>query len=97
MIVKIHKTEDKRLVLAVCDKAILGKKFEELNKQIDLTSDFYKGEEKSDKQTSYLMRNSYMLNLVGEKTIKLALDDGIISKDNVKRICKIPYANVIFG
>jgi len=95
MIVKIHKTENKQIILAVCDTEILGKKFEEGNKQLDLNSDFYKGDEKSDKEVSDLMRNCYTLNLVGEKTIKLALGDGLIVTGNIKKIAKIPYANVI--
>lgn len=97
MIVKIHKTDDKRLVLAVCDNDILGKKFEESNKQLDLTSDFYKGEERTNEETCDLMRNSYMLNLVGKKTIKFALDKKIIDQNNVKNICNIPYSTVVLG
>jgi len=95
MIVKIHKTENKQILVAVCDKELLGKKFEECNKQLDLSSDFYDGDERSDKETSDIMRNSYMLNLVGEKTIKLALEDGLILPENIKKIADIPYANII--
>lgn len=44
MIVKMHKTQDNRIVLAVCDNDLLDKKFEEGKMQLDLTSYFYKGE-----------------------------------------------------
>ena len=44
MIVKIHNNEG-RLILAICDKDILGKKFVEEKKQLDLSSGFYKGEQ----------------------------------------------------
>ena len=46
MIVKKHITQDKRLILAVCDKELLGRCFEESSLQLDLRGEFYNGEEK---------------------------------------------------
>ena len=37
-----HTTPDKRLVLALCDKDILGKKFEDSKRVLDLSSNFFK-------------------------------------------------------
>ncbi len=95
MIVKIHKKESKRMLLVVCDSELVGKKFEENNKQLDLTSDFYKGEEKTNLEICDIMRNSNMINLVGEKAVNLAIKEGIIDSDHVKKISNIPYAQVI--
>ncbi len=95
MIVKIHKVERGKMFLAVCDSELIGKKFEDDNKQLDLTSDFYKGDEKTDQEICDLMRNSYIMNLVGEKTTKLALKEEIIINENIKRIANIPYAQVV--
>ena len=44
MIVKIHKTRDRRKIIAVCDENLIGKRFEEREMQLDLSSDFYNGE-----------------------------------------------------
>ena len=95
MIVKIHKTDDGRLILAVCDSELIGKKFEEGNKQLDLDSDFYKGEEKTEKETADLMRNSYILNIVGEKSVGLAIKEGLANKETINRISQVPYAQII--
>lgn len=95
MIVKVHKTDDGRLVLAVCDTNLLGKKIEEGKAQLDLTSDFYKGDEKDDIEACDLMRNSYLVNLVGEKAIALALKEDIISDGQVKKINGVPYTQAI--
>jgi len=46
MIVKSHSTGDGRKVIAICDDSLLGKKFEEGDKQLDLTSEFYQGQKK---------------------------------------------------
>ena len=48
MLVKVHKNTEGQILLAICDDDLIGKKFEEGNLQLDLSSDFYKGEEKSE-------------------------------------------------
>jgi hypothetical protein len=97
MIVKIHKNNNGQIILAVCDSELLGKKFEEGKKQLDLSSDFYAGEKRSEKDVSGLMRNSYIINLVGKKSTGLAIKDGLITQNNICEICKIPYANCVVG
>jgi hypothetical protein len=90
MIVKVHETKNGTIV-AVVDKEILGERFEEGELQLDLASSYYKGEQKSPEEIGDLMRNAYGVNLVGERTIRLAIDEGIIEEDMVRRIAGIPY------
>lgn len=95
MIVKIHKNEG-RLVLAICDKDILGKKFVEGNKQLGLTSDFYKGEEIDEDELKELIKKAYMINAVGKKSVSFLEKEEMVSKDNIIEIDKIPHAQVFF-
>jgi len=92
MIAKAHKNPDGKIVVAVCDSELLGKKYEEDQKQLDLTSDFYKGEQNQDSAIGDLMRNAEAVNLVGEKSVKLAVQEGVIDEEHVKTIAGIPYA-----
>ena len=94
MILKLHKREGKLLV-AVCDSELLGQKFEEGDKQLDLTSNFYKGDEKDDMTVGDTIRNANTLNLVGEKAVKLGIDEGMIDESHVKKISGISYAQAI--
>ncbi len=94
MIAKIHEYQNK-IILAVCDTDILGKKFEENGLQLDLTSNFYKGEEKTDKEIIHLFEKAHIINLVGKRSIDLAIKSKIITKMNVKKIKNIPYAQSI--
>lgn len=96
MIVKIHKRED-RTVVAVCDSDLVGRKFEEGDKQLDLTSDFYKGEERDDKEVGDIIRNADILNLVGENSVKLGLQEEVITKDHIITIAGIPHAQAIIA
>ena len=95
MIVKIHKTDKNNIILAICDSDLLGKKFEEKNKQLDLTSNFYNGQEMSDKEVCDLMRKAYIINLVGKKSITLAINGDLISGNNINKIKGIPYAQCV--
>lgn len=94
MLVKIHKKEN-RTIISVCDKTLLGKKLEENGKQLDLTGDFYKGEEKSIEEIGDLIRNADAINLVGEEAIKLGLEEGVIEQENIIKIKGIPHAQAL--
>ena len=94
MLVKIHQSY--RNVVAICDKELLGKKFEEENMQIDLTGEFFNGEELNEEEVLSLIEDGKTedatFNLVGEKSISLALKAGVISKKGIKTIQGIPLA-----
>ena len=92
MIVRIHKTKDRRKIIAICDKEIIGKRFEEKERQLDLSSDFYKRELMSKEELEKQIKNAYVLNIVGKKSVDFCLSKKLISKENIIYIKKIPYA-----
>ena len=92
MIAKEHKHPNGRIVLAVCDKEILGKKIEEGQKQLDLTSDFYKGKELDDTLIRDMIRNADSINLVGQNSVKMGIEEGVIEENEILQINGIPYA-----
>ena len=92
MIVKIHKTLEGRVILAVCDSDLAGKKFEEGKLQLDLSGGFYKGEEMEEKKILGLFKVVHVVNLVGEKAVALGIKAGIIEKDRVIKVKGIPHA-----
>jgi len=94
MIVKVHKKEN-RTGVAVCDKDLLGQLIEEDGKQIDLTGEFYNGNELTLQETGDLIRNADVLNLVGEEAVKLALDEGLIEEEHIIRIKGVPHAQAV--
>ncbi len=95
MIVKIRKTNDGRNILAICDSDLIGKKFEDHDLQLDLTSNFYKGEEKSEKEILELFKTGSIINLVGKKSIEVGIKAGIINKKNIIKIKNIPHAQAL--
>ncbi len=97
MFINIIKTY--RTVVAVCDKELLGKKFEEGIVQLDVKENFYKGEETTE-DLAIKMMDSFSdedatFNIVGKKSVQAALKAGVIDKESVKRIQGIPFALVL--
>lgn len=94
MQIKIHSSY--RNVVTLCDSNLIGKKFEEGIKQLDMGENFYKGEEADSEKASEILKNQAMedatFNIVGEESINLAISIGIITKDSVNKISGIPYA-----
>lgn len=92
MIVKKNVCNDGRLFLSVCDSDLLGKKFEEKEFQLDLSSPFFNGNEKDRDEIIALLKKAYMVNFVGEKSVELGLKEKLIEKENIMRIENIPTA-----
>ena len=91
LIVKTHIKEGKTLVV-VCDKNILGSVFEEGENILDLSSDFYDGEEMNEEETGDLITNADMVNLVGSNAVKLGIEEDFVDEENVKTVEGVPYA-----
>lgn len=94
MIVKIHKTKNRDLV-AVCDNNILGKKFEENGLQLDLTSDFYNGDEKTEEDVLKIIKSAYIISFVGKDSVKFAIKNNLINEDCVLVVRSVPHAQCI--
>lgn len=94
MLVKIHKSY--RDVVAVCDTELLGKKFEEGIKQLDVRENFYNGDKKTAQELVDFLIDMAMedatFNIVGPKSIECALKAGIIAKEGIGHVQGIPFA-----
>jgi len=94
MIVRIHNTPNGRM-LAICDSDILGKKFEEDDKQLDLSSQFFQGEEMSEEDIEPILKDVYVINAVGKESITFLEKHKLIEKDHAITIAGIPHAQCV--
>ena len=98
MYIKAHKSY--RLVVAICDTDLIGKSFEEGKRVLSISESFYKGdlieneEELSEKIKDY-SREDATFNIVGKKSIRIALKLGIISEEGIKKVEGVPFALVL--
>lgn len=95
--IKVHKSH--RIVVAICDSDLIGKKFEEGKRQLDLRENFYKGEEietgKLIKSLQHYLIEDATFNIVGKSSVKAAIDARIISKTNIDKIQGIPFTLIL--
>ncbi len=82
-------------LIAICDKDIIGKKFSEKGFELHVSENFYKGEEKSEAEVLRIMKEGKNINIVGKKAVSLAVKNGIVHKDSVRKIKGVPFAIVI--
>jgi hypothetical protein len=92
--IKIYK-KGTELMIGACDENLLGKKFEDGKFQIEVTKDFYGGEKISAEVLKKYLKDATIANLVGKKTIKCAIDLGLIDPDCVIKIKGVPHAQMV--
>lgn len=94
IVAKIHRIAD-GIMLSVCDQELIGKKFYDGNLQLDLSSDFYKGDVVSEEKLKELMTGAKIINIVGEKSVNVALRIKILDKKEVMYIKGVPHAQIV--
>lgn len=97
MFVKIHRSY--RDVVAVCDSDLLGKFFEEGERQLDVKESFFGGEEVDEATLKGIIGkmsgDDATFNFVGENSVKCAIDCGVIKKEGVGKIGGVEFALVL--
>lgn len=94
---KLHNSY--RQVVAICDKELYGRLIQEDNKQIDLTGDFFKGEEISKEdlknEIEKCSAEDATFNVVGEKSISVFKEVGLVVDSGIIKINNVPVALVL--
>lgn len=93
----MHKAT--RLAVALCDSDLIDKRFEEGKLQLDLTTSFFKGQEKSLDEVKELLdfyrKEDACFNIVGKQSCDLALEIGLFFKEDVSEIQGVPFVLVL--
>lgn len=93
---RIHRGSGETL-LAACDEDVLGKTFRGNGAKITVDEGFYNGELVPEETFIERMRSFTIMNLVGERTIALAIEHGYVDKDCVLQIGEVKHAQVVKG
>jgi hypothetical protein len=94
MYMKLYET-DRQLIVAVCDKEIIGKKFQEGELTLKLEPSFYKGSDACESEIKEALSCATIANIAGEKAIACAVECGCVDPDTVIFIEGIPHAQMI--
>ena len=94
MYIKIHEAGEGRLIIAMCDKELVGKTLKNGDVEVEIKESFYKGEELEEEKIKELIKQPVILNIFGEKSIKLAMDCDLLKEENILDIEGVPHAQV---
>jgi uncharacterized protein len=92
--VKVYKQGDD-LVIGACDEHLLGKKFRDGKLQIDVAKHFYDGERIDRKTLEKFLMDATIANLVGNETVKCAIELGLVDPTYVLKIKGVPHAQIV--
>lgn len=81
-------------VVSLCDADLLGKTFEEGERQLVVSEKFYKGEEKDEEEMACILKEAKNVNIVGKKAVGLALKAKVVAKEGILEIQGVPMAQV---
>ncbi len=87
-------TQGKEILLAACDKEVLGKRVEKGDIVLYVKPDFYKGNEIGEEIVE-LFEKATIINLMGKKIVSLAIAHGWVDKDSVLEIEGVAHAQII--
>jgi len=90
-----QKSFEGTVVLAACDKELLGQTFEEGELHIHVNELYYGGEIVTLEQFEEKLKTCNIANLVGERVIGKAKEIGLITDDHIITIQGTPHAQYV--
>jgi hypothetical protein len=83
------------VLLATCDPELLGKILREGKIVFEIHEQFYKGPKMTAEEVIELMEQSTIVNMVGHKIVKKAIEKGLVHPDAVLKISGVPHAQIV--
>jgi len=83
------------MLLATCDAELLGKILRKGKIVFEVREEFYKGVKVSVDEAIDLMRQSTIVNMVGQYIVKRAIEKGLVHPDAVLKISGVPHAQIV--
>ncbi len=83
------------VLLAACDKEILGESFKEGDIHLDIKKSFYGGREIEIERLKKKFTKSTIANLVGEDVVDAAIEADFGSEDDIIWVEEIPHLQIV--
>jgi len=94
--VHLRVIRDKKGVLVtICDAGLLGETFKQDKLKLDVNADFYGGPLCTIEKAMQVLADADVGNLVGEGTIKAAIDRGLVDPDAVIYFDRVPHVQMV--
>lgn len=94
MVLKIYRT-DREVLIAVCDRDLLGKTFEDGKLQLDINPGFYGQDAASLAEIEAALHEATIANFAGSRAVSCAISLGYVDRGNVLEIAGVPCAQMV--
>jgi len=85
----------RRVLLSICDADMLGRTLKQGKIVFHIHEEFYKGSLVSLEEAADLIPKSSIINMVGHKIVKMAVERGFVHPDAVLEIEGVPHAQIV--
>ncbi len=82
-------------LLAACDVELIGTRHQEGKLRLDVTASFYDGLRVDAATLQFYLRSCTVANLVGKRTVDLAIGLGLVEPTNILVIGGVPHAQLL--
>jgi uncharacterized protein len=94
MFLKIHRSRETGDVVAVCDRELLNTTICHEKLTITVTEAFYGNAPATESEVKEALRRAGNINLIGERSVNLAIAMGLVTRSGCIMIGKIPHAQI---
>ena len=94
MFLKVHRSRDTGDVVAVCDRELLNTKVHHEKITIIISDSFYGNTPATEDEVKTALKNAGNINIIGERSVRVAIDMGLITKSECMMIGKVPHAQI---
>jgi hypothetical protein len=93
--VNIRRMGNNCTMLATCDAELLGRTLREGKITFHVHEKFYKGPRVSLEEAVQLIKESTVVNMVGRKIVRKAIEHGFVHPEAVLMIDGVPHAQIV--
>ncbi len=94
MFLKVHRSPDGNTVVAVCDRELINTTITDGEIEIRISEAFYGNRSVTENEVREALLHADNVNIMGERSVDLAVSAGILSRSSCIMIGDIPHAPV---
>ncbi|RXE55385.1 hypothetical protein ABH15_11595 [Methanoculleus taiwanensis] len=94
MYLKVHHISGSGDVVAVCDRELLDTTLCHGDVEVCVTRGFYGSETATEEEVRRALKGAANVNLMGKRVVAIAIDMGLITRENCIMIGDIPHAQL---
>jgi len=94
MFLKIHRSRETGDVVAVCDRELLNTTICHEKLTVTITEAFYGNIPATEEEVREALKKAGNINIIGERSVTLAIGMGLLSKSGCIMIGNVPHAQI---